>query len=46
MTGEVADVAEVIANMQVPLHLCRPHSPEFSGASGARKEVEFRVESP
>jgi len=43
---EVADVADVIANMQVPLHIWRPHSPEFSGASGARKEVEFGVESP
>ena len=46
MIGEVADVAEVIANMQVPLHIWQPHSPEFSRASGARKEVEFRVESP
>lgn len=46
MIGEVANVADVIANMQVPLHICRPHSPEFSGASGAQKEVEFGVESP
>lgn len=46
MIGEVADVADVVANMQVPLHISRPHSPEFSGASGAQKEVEFRVESP
>jgi len=46
MTGEVADVADVIANMQVPLHIWRPHSPKFSRASNARKEVEFRVESP
>ena len=46
MTGELADVADVIANMQVPLHIWRPHSPEFLGASGARKEVEIRVESP
>jgi len=46
VTGEVVDVAEVIANMQVPLHIWRRHSPEFSRASDARKEVEFRVESP
>ena len=46
MTGELANVADVIANMQVPLHICQSHSPEFSGASGAPKEVEFRVESP
>ena len=46
MTGELVDVADVIANMQVPLHIFRPHSPEFSRASDARKEVEFRVESP
>lgn len=46
MTGEVADVADAIANMQVPLHIWRPHLPEFSGASDAQKEVEFRVESP
>jgi len=46
VTGEVADVADVTANMQVPLHIGRPHSPEFSRASDARKEVEFRVESP
>ena len=46
MTGELADVADVIANMQVPLHICRPHSPEFTRASDGRKEVEFRVESP
>lgn len=46
MIGEVADVAEIIANMQVPLQICRPHSPEFSGASDAEKEVEFRLESP
>ena len=46
MIGQVANVADVIANMQVPLHICQPHSPEFSEASDAEKEVEFRVESP
>ena len=46
MIGDVADVADVIANMQVPLHIWRPHSTEFSRASDAQKEVEFRVESP
>lgn len=46
MIGEVADVAEVIANMQVPLHIWLPHSPEFSRASDAQKEVEFCAESP
>ena len=46
MTGEAADVADVVANMQVPLHIGRPHSPEFSRVSDAKKEVEFRVESP
>ena len=46
MTGELAKVADVIANMQVPLHIWQPHSPEFSRTSGAPKEVEFRVESP
>ena len=46
MTGELADVADVIANMQVPLHIWWPHSPEFSGVFDAQKEVEFRVESP
>lgn len=30
MTGEVAEVADVIANMQVPLHIGRPHSLKFS----------------
>jgi len=44
--GEVADVADVIANMQVPLHLFQPNSAEFSRASDAKKEVEFCVESP
>ena len=44
--GEAADVADVIANMQVSLHILLPHSHEFSGASSAGKEVEFCVESP
>jgi hypothetical protein len=44
--GEVANVADVIANMQVPLHIEWPQSPEFSRPSDAGKEVEFCVESP
>jgi hypothetical protein len=46
LIGQGANVADDIASMQVPLHIRRPHLPEFSRASGARKEVEFCVESP
>ena len=46
MIGQVANVADVIANMQVPLHIWRPHSPEFSANSRGQNEVDSCAESP